>query len=394
METTLSINHYYQRRNEAIPAPRALLELIETLPAREGILLCLSKDDDAPLFTRYLQRFGLSVGQGTSEPCDIILVDLQAEPAAADHAKALVFCGCPDSSQSYAKALRFLPANGQPATVATLLPAKDISVFNTLLKENGLDAMEMPAADENTVLTRLTERLTSKLLKDASAVEYSQYVDIGQRIASSKDAAQILAFLIRNHLSQSAPAIARPLEPRRERRDRDGDRPRDRRNGERRPAAREHRESREPREGREIKEAARERDNGDARRERPAPENPPEHRSEEQAQSLYINLGRDDGFNSVQDLIDYLSGQSKVDIGHFTMVGQVRDHSSHIEVDSEVSPQIIETFHGKPKSTGKKMLSADGHESFPAFVCEIAKGTRERRPHSRFHRPRHQSRVV
>jgi hypothetical protein len=432
METITSINHYFQQRNEAMPAPRALLHLIETLPIDEGILLCLSKDDDALLITRYLQRFGLSVGKLSDGEFDITLLDLEGESKPVERSRTLVFCGCPESGQSYAKAMKFLSVSAQPASVNSLIPAKDISILNALLKENGHQATAIDAIDEGTALGFLSKRLSAKLTRDASAVEYSQYLDVGQHMLQAENAGHIMAFLLRNYLNQTAPAIVRPIDPRRELRERGRERGghrADRSNGregprERRdfrearnsdapehqqkdvkrsdsqdaaqaliqPEIKKHRESDESREnGRPLDPQKR---NGDMRMHRAPEAESLAPGADDQAQSLYINLGRDDGFNSLQDLIDYLSGHSRVDIGHFTMVGHIRDHSSHVEVDKEVSPRIIEAFHGKTKTTGKKTILNDGQEAFPAFVCEVAKGTRERRPHSRFHRPRHQPRII
>ncbi|HEY4221597.1 MAG TPA: hypothetical protein VGO62_09645, partial [Myxococcota bacterium] len=91
------------------------------------------------------------------------------------------------------------------------------------------------------------------------------------------------------------------------------------------------------------------------------------------SRNLYITLGREDGVPDMTALIKKLSEMSGVDMGHFTGHGDVRDHSSHVEVDLEVADQVVAGVNGKPR--GDKTFVPEGQtEPVPqTILCELAR---------------------
>ena len=65
--------------------------------------------------------------------------------------------------------------------------------------------------------------------------------------------------------------------------------------------------------------------------------------------------------------------KSGVDLGHFTGDGNLRDHSSHIEVDAEVAQSIIDSISGSQRETQKHLTDENAK-----LVCEISRGSRPR----------------
>jgi hypothetical protein len=86
---------------------------------------------------------------------------------------------------------------------------------------------------------------------------------------------------------------------------------------------------------------------------------------------LYVTLGREDGFRDLTQLMNYISQISKVDIGNFTGAGHVRDQSSHVEVDREVSEQIIQAVNGRARDGFPK---DEKDTRTPTILCELATG--------------------
>jgi hypothetical protein len=102
-----------------------------------------------------------------------------------------------------------------------------------------------------------------------------------------------------------------------------------------------------------------------------------------------VTLGREDGIADLTALIARLSELSGVDAGHFTGHGDVRDHSSHIEVDAEVADRVVAGVHGRPRvhpAPTTPPLAEGSPASSSAIVCEPAKsgpGGGRRRPGGR-----------
>ena len=92
---------------------------------------------------------------------------------------------------------------------------------------------------------------------------------------------------------------------------------------------------------------------------------------------LYITLGRKDGFTDLASLAQYLSDASKVDLGHFSGGGMIRDTSAHIEVDDDVADNMIKALNNsaRPNATG---------DNDSPVICEMAKGPTFQRPHTRY----------
>jgi hypothetical protein len=100
---------------------------------------------------------------------------------------------------------------------------------------------------------------------------------------------------------------------------------------------------------------------------------------------LYVTLGRDDGFKELNELAFYLAEGSDVDLGFFTGLGQLRDSSSHVEIESEFADKVIAAFHDKDRDMSR---TKGANASQPKIICEVAKGggenkARPRRPRRR-----------
>ena len=100
--------------------------------------------------------------------------------------------------------------------------------------------------------------------------------------------------------------------------------------------------------------------------------------------NLYVSLGRDNGLNELTDLMDALAGIAGVDPAQFTGAGNLRDHSSHIEVDKEISEKVKDSINGKnyPENLRSEKLEADA-----VMVCDFARPKR-RRPSNHRRGPR------
>ena len=67
--------------------------------------------------------------------------------------------------------------------------------------------------------------------------------------------------------------------------------------------------------------------------------------------------------------MDALAGIAGVDPAQFTGAGNLRDHSSHIEVDKEISEKVKDSINGKnyPENLRSEKLEADA-----VMVCDFA----------------------
>jgi hypothetical protein len=182
------------------------------------------------------------------------------------------------------------------------------------------------------------ERLAALLTEQADGVEISQYRQVAASMLSRADAAEIFAFLLRSYFAKKPSVTPAPERAHKQ---------------EHRPN-REHRSQKQ--QPREVKESP--------------------------FKELYVTLGRSDGFGDLTSLAQHVSDITNVDVGHFTGGGNLRDTSSHIEVDTEVASQIREALHGQPRPSGVT----------ETITCDFGTGKPTRRPPQKRHGQRNDRR--
>jgi hypothetical protein len=232
------------------------------------------------------------------------------------------------------------------------------------------------------------ERLAMLFVEAADTVEISQYRQIGESLLGRADLSEIIAFLLRSHFSQTAmPRSSPPSSESRHRNERE------------RPAKPERSQVTPPAPmpmpmptpsatpARKIEPRA-----------TPLPRKPEPVEAEESALEedfssepnpdqtrIYVTLGRDDGFSELSELALYMADTSGVDFGFFTGMGQLRDSSSHVEVESDYADKIIACFNDKDRD----MTRAKGANAANLkILCEKAKGAEIKPKRRYFKRPR------
>jgi ATP-dependent RNA helicase DeaD len=288
---------------------------------------------------------------------------------------------------------------GKRGTAASLVRGKYLSHLSTLKKQFKVPFEEVPLPDEKEILWMQAERLAVQILEDASGVEMEQYRPVAEAMLARGDVKEIVAFLLRTHYSQGAQQRSRDddappreaREPRGERGDRGdrGERPRRDRDERRERGPRPERAPRAEGEGAPAhveagEHATHDRGHGhDGDHGHDAAEG---EFSPSTSTNLYVTLGRADGVADLGALTKQLAEWSGVDSAHFTGAGDVRDHSAHLEVDTEVAEKIIAAVHGRaraprasdvaapatPAAEGEAATATAAPEPRP-IVCERAK---------------------
>jgi ATP-dependent RNA helicase DeaD len=233
---------------------------------------------------------------------------------------------------------------GKTGVAVSLVRGKYLTHLSSLKRQYNVPFEEVELPDEKEILWMQAERLALQLIEAADGVEVEQYRPVAESMMERGDVKEILAYLLRQYFSDRRPPSASSGEERRPREAREprGRRPRFERPEGEAPAA----------EGAEARPEGEDATLSPARDERPRREPRPPRQPETDAVTLYVTLGRDDGVADLSALIQKLSQLSGVDAGHFTGRGDVRDHSSHIEVDPESADQIAAGVHGKPRGDG------------------------------------------
>lgn len=336
-----TIRHLYHMERDDLPKPRNFLYMLEFHRPRNAIVFC-NRRDETDLLTAYLRRFGFRAAalngdmpQGARErvlkkvkagELDLMVATDVAARGIDISDLAFVFnYDLPDFDEVYVHRVGRTGRIGKTGTAVSLVRGKYTTHLATLQKQFGVPFEERALPPDEEILWMQAERLAAQLIEDADGVEVEQYRPVAESMLERGDVKEILAYLLRTYYSQSqrreesAPA-EEPREPR----------PR-----------REKRERRPKREATADAEGA----------------PPPEAAASGAAggddvsgvANLYVSLGRDDGLTDLTSLIQRLSEMTGVDMGHFTGAGDLRDHSSHIEVDAEVADRVIEKVHGQPR---------------------------------------------
>ncbi|MBI1947368.1 MAG: DEAD/DEAH box helicase [Deltaproteobacteria bacterium] len=375
-----TIRHILHNESEKWSKPRNFLYVLEFHRPRSAIVFC-NRRDETEMICQYLRRFGFraealngdmpqKARERTLERVKAGELDLMVATDIAARGIDISDLGhvfnydLPEHDEVYVHRVGRTGRIGKKGVAVSLVRGKYLAHLAALKKQFKVPFDEIVLPDEKEVLWMQAERLAVQILEAAEGVEMEQYRPVAEAMMERGDVKEILAFLLRTHFSANRPAPSRELEA-----DGGGERapradrpPRDR--GERRPRfdrPRDERPEGAPPVGAEGVEVAA----GE-----PAGEPTVDDAS---ARNLYVTLGREDGVADLTALIAKLAALSGVDAGHFTGHGDVRDHSSHVEVDAEVAEAVVAGVHGKPR--GDKTYVPEGAtEAVPqTILCEPAK---------------------
>ncbi len=355
--TAESVRHVIHIENEAQTKSRNLLYALEFHKPKRAIIFCNTKDE-TELLENYLKRFSLQaralngdMSQGAREKVmheiksgqlEILIATDIAARGIDIHGLTHVFnYELPDNPESYVHRTGRTGRMGQLGTAVSLIRGKDSLLLDQLKKSFGVDYEEVAMPPDSEILWMQGERLATLLTEHADGVEISQYRPIAASMLGRPDLSEILAFLMRSHFSQASAKASTYAKA-------SADRSVDRSAGTATQKP-QHRPEQRP-------------------RREPRPEPAPAFKQ------IYITLGRQDGFQDLTALANHVSEISKIDLGHFTGSGNLRDTSSHLEVDTEVAEQIKAAVHGQPRPSGVT----------ETLICDVAQ-PRPRRP---FHRKR------
>lgn len=337
-----SVRHVIHQENESQIKSRNLLYALELHRPNRAIVFCNTKEETEVL-ENYLTRFSIRAkalnGDMSQSARERVLQDIKNSQldiliATDVAARGIDIPGLthvfnyelPDNPESYVHRTGRTGRIGHIGTAVTLVGAKDVLLLDQLKKSFGVEYEEIELPPESEILWMQGERLVVLLTEQADGVEISQYKPIAKTLLNRPDLGEILAFLMRSHFSKpSRPAAQQVSEPKHTQRPPRAPRP---------------------------------------------PLKAPPHRE------IYVTLGRQDGLTDLTQLASHVSDLAKVDLGHFTGSGNLRDTSSHLEVDSEVAEKIKTTLHGLPRASGVT----------ETIICDFGAGRPPRKP---FHKPKH-----
>ena len=359
-----TIRHIIHVADEKLARPRNFLYVLELHAPRSAIVFC-NRKDETELLARYLARFGYRVealnGDMSQSAREAVLarvkagqVDLMIATDVAARGIDISDLGhvfnydLPEYDEVYVHRAGRTGRIGKLGTAVSLVRGRYLPHLTSLRKTYGVPFEEVALPDEKEILWMQAERIAAMLIEAADGVEIDQYRPVAEAMLGRGDVKEILAFLLRTHYAQlerreSAPSSSYeggggdrpPMEgrgPREGGRGRDRDRP---------PRDRGPRRDDRPRDDR-------------PRDDRPRDDRPRDDRPRDDAPivddgsaNLYVTLGRVDGPTDLVGLAQLMSELSGVDSAHFTGAGDLRDHSSHIEVDTEVADQIVAGVVGK-----------------------------------------------
>ncbi len=402
-----TIRHVIHVADDSIARPRNFLYVLEFHRPHNGIVFC-NRRDETELVCRYLRRFGFRAealnGDMPQSARERVLrkvkageLDLMVATDVAARGIDISDLGfvfnydLPEFDEVYVHRVGRTGRIGKKGTAASLVRGKYMTHLTSLQRDYEVPFEEIELPDEKEIVWMQAERIAQQLTEAADGVEIGQYRPVAEAMLERGDAKEIMAFLIREHFSQAKHRKESREERERDREERDGDRDdreerrprgRDRDRDERRPRGRDRdRDERRPRRDRD------ERDDRDDR----------EEEAEDGAQvNLYVTLGRNDDIDDLSALAKLMSDMSGVDMGHFTGEGDLRDSSSHVQVDTEVADEIIAGVHGKlrpgAEAAGEDAEDDDDDDDegsdedggrrrrvSPEIVCEKAKPKRRRR---------------
>ncbi len=378
-----TIRHVLHLENEKWPKPRNFLYVLEFHKPTSGIVFC-NRKDETEMICNYLRRFGYraeplngdmpqsrrerTLARVKSGELDLMVAtDVAARGIDISDLGHVFNYDLPEHDEVYVHRVGRTGRIGKRGTAASLVRGKYLSHLSTLKKQFKVPFEEVPLPDEKEILWMQAERLAVQILEDASGVEMEQYRPVAEAMLARGDVKEIMAFLLRTHYAQGIQQRARDDDgagaheggPRGER----GPRPR-RDRDERRVERRDGNDGAVPRGPRSERSAHAPADatataavegQGESGSARPSLDHGHDEAEasfapEASATNLYVTLGRSDGVSDLGALTKMLSEWSGVDSAHFTGAGDVRDHSSHIEVDAEVAERVIAAVNGRART--------------------------------------------
>ena len=371
--------HIVHQAKDTEPKARALLAAL-LFHKPKFALISVHESSDADFLARYVQRYGFrtqvvseeqnrgglkdALRDGLHGSFDVLVCqNTLLSGQSLEQVLFMINYDMFDRPQAYEQVTQFSKqAPGVNRIIVNIVTPRESGFLGPIKAHCLIDMKEMPLPVESEILDLAINRVVGKLSDDAQSVELGQFTELAERFLKHKDAAQALSLLLRNYLTKPKEHVDMP------RRDFEGGR--ERRAGyDRARPYRERDRDREPERERE----------GDRERERPQS---PAMESSDGISRLYVTLGRKDGFLDLTALAQYISDLSKVDLGHFSGGGMIRDTSAHIEVDDDVAEEVIKAVHASPRPNAQD-------ENNPV-VCERAKGPREPRQNHRY-QPRRRS---
>ncbi len=387
-----TIKHLVHLEDEDQPKSRNLLYALEFHQPKHAIIFCNTKDETG-LLERYLRRFGFharalngDMSQSARERVMhdvktgaldmIIATDIAARGIDISGLTHVFNYELPENDEVYVHRTGRTGRIGSLGTAVSLARGKDMTQLDNLRKKFELDVQEQALPPVAEILRLQAERLATALTEEADGVEFSQYLPVAKSMLQRADIGEILAFLLRNFYVKNAENRVYTSKPEQTK-----------------PKIQSHttqtlklvpkaKTTPVPPAARIKVEPRKEKIEVSARIEAtPAPA----QNFESEFTRLYVTLGRQDGFADLTQLVHHLSMETGVDIGHFTGMGNVRDTSSHVEVDTEVSLKIIQAMNGRHKVSNPQKSNQD--ETAITILCEVAKLTETRsRPRFRHHR--------
>lgn len=362
--------HIYHQAKDTEPKPKTLLAAL-LLHKPRFALVTANEGQECELLARYLARHGFktavvseennraglkeSLKEGIDGVYDVLLCqNTLIASLSLEQVAFMINYDMFDRPQVYEQTTQFnKQAAGLTRTIVNIVSPMELGFLGPIRAQCLIPLTEMPLPSQTEVMDLCVSRIIDGLTKEASQVELGQYEELSQKFLAHPNAVTALSLLLRNHVSMPAkkPAPSRDYESR-----------------DRRPA-------------RSFNDRYQRPDRDNARREPVAnsvgdaqERTPP--RSEDGVSRLYVTLGRADGFSDLTALAQYVSDTSKVDLGHFSGGGMIRDTSAHIEVDDDVAEEVIKALHDSARPHAQ--------EGDAPVVCERARGIVRDRPRSRY----------
>lgn len=400
-----TIRHVFHIEDDTQPKARNLLHAIEFHHPQSSIVFCNTKEE-TEVIERYLRRFGFQaralngdMAQSARETVMkemrdgrldlIVATDVAARGIDISGITHVFNFELPHDSEVYVHRTGRTGRIGKLGVAVNLVRAKDVMQIDELKQKFSIEFEEVALPPEADILWMQAERLATLFVEAADSVEISQYRQIGESLLGRADLSEIIAFLLRSHFSQStpkpAPSRTYPEESHNKRQVIE------------KPKPIKQKVQISPVKStviaplitpKPIEVIASDSDiDADA-------DSDDEHADfaedilevsydSEGATRLYITLGRDDGFKELTELALYIAETSKVDFGFFTGMGQMRDTSSHVEVENEIAEKIISTFNEKDRDMARAKGANAGN---PKILCEVANGTDKKPRPRRFKR--------
>ncbi len=382
-----TIKHLVHLEDETQPKSRNLLYALEFHQPKHAIIFCNTKDE-TDLLERYLRRFGFharalngdmsqsarervmhDVKSGTLDM--IIATDIAARGIDISGLTHVFNYELPENDEVYVHRTGRTGRIGSLGTAVSLARGKDMTQLANLRQKFELDVQEQALPSVGEIMRLQAERLATALTEEADGVEFSQYLPVAKSMLQRADITEILAFLLRNFYVKNAEnrvytskpeqvkskIQVQPTQP---------------------PLTLVPKTKAPP-----LTPAPRIK--VEPRKEKIEVTPAPTQNFESEFTRLYVTIGRQDGFADLTQLVHHLSLETGVDIGHFTGMGNVRDTSSHVEVDTEVSEKIIQAMNGRHKAIDPQKQSKE--EAPAQILCEVAKLT-EARSRPRFRNQR------